>query len=98
MTSQQKFKELIYRMYENFPNSRIQAEEVRKVIVSIVDRQYFERHGYLLSETENYYGLGPNSLLLINAWETDKLNKKILIFTILSAIIAFLALFISLIK
>ncbi len=88
------FKDLFMEMYKNFPNGSLREDVVHKIIVKEIDREFLINHGFLIREKhiENgrdvwWYNLGPNGLLLINAWKMEKLTLIALGLTILTLIL-----------
>jgi len=82
-------------MYRGFPNWRYHGM-VERVIVSKDDRNKLVEHGYLREERVNDkidYCLAPNALLLVNAWNMEKLTKWVIALTIILIVIGIFTIF-----
>lgn len=92
--------DLFYLLYDMYPNSRLQGHFVKEVIHTDKDISELEKGGLLIkekfynSETKkeiNYYGLGPNGLMLISMWNTEKLTKWVIGLTVIVAVLTFVS-------
>ena len=79
------FKELFRELYNEFPRIRYKENKIKEALPAETDISALVKHGFLIAEPHDigtFYGLGPNGLLLINAWEIEKLTRRMLYLTI----------------
>ncbi len=91
-----KLKEIFNKLYLNFPNGRINEQKLKTAIKTEADRNLFVKQGFLLEEkidSKKYYNLGPNGLLIINSWKTERLNLELMLLTCILLFIALTHLF-----
>jgi len=80
----ENFKALFLDMYRGFPRW-LYGKQVEDIIPTKRMREELERRGFLVIEREQRgfkYSLGPNALLLISAWGTEKLTLHIMVLTL----------------
>lgn len=93
-----KFRNLILDMYRGFPNWRY-IGMVEQVVKSQRDRKSLIKHGFLIRDNVNgrqVYGLGPNGLMLVNAWKTEKLTRYATFLAWLGVAVAVLSIIVQL--
>jgi hypothetical protein len=77
-TESRKFKELILDMYRGFPRWYY-VGMIEPFIPLATDRENFVRLGFLIQKEvdgKTVYGLGPNALSIVSAWETEHLTRQ----------------------
>lgn len=97
-----KIKKLFLKMYKGFPNVRFDEKLIHDIVKTKEDRDYFEKHGFLLKEKVKYgmlekeqYSLGPNALELISSWKSEEVNNKMFKIAIGTLVITILMFFIA---
>ena len=101
MTDINAFKKLIKSMYEGFPNWQykqmveqvIVTEEMRK---KLIDTHFLVKEQHSVDgQKQDVYMLGPNSLALVSAWETEELTKSIKILTLVVVVLSIITIFLQ---
>ncbi len=95
-----EFKDLFEELYREFPRIRYSENKIKEALPAGTEINALVKHGFLIDEPHDsgiFYGLGPNGLLLINAWEMEKLTRRMFLLTVFIAIITAISMFFYLI-
>ncbi len=96
-TLEEEFKTLVKDMHRGFP--RFRYYNVEQKIPTESDRQNLIKHGFFLEETmdgKKVYSLGPNGLLLVSAWKMEDLTNRLLLLTLMMALVSILSVAVAL--
>ena len=93
-----KFKQLMFKLHEGFPNALFSEDQIKSVIIMETVRKDLLKNGFIAREKSRdgfWYRLGPNGLSLVNGWimesssnETERLTKVIYLLTGVLAVLA----------